>query len=214
MLTPENVLQSKEFDLAASEIAKVGRFLAEQGWSPATSSNYSVRLTDKLQAITRTGVDKFEISPRDIIVIDETGAVVAPLHQRASAETLIHTAIYKKRAGAHAILHTHSSRGTRLSLKYALESAISFSGYEMQKGLSQNKSHESTETLPVLANSQDMTAFAMDVESLLAREKAIHGFLIAGHGLYTWGSSLAEAKRHVETFEFLFECKTFELAGV
>jgi methylthioribulose-1-phosphate dehydratase len=36
------------------------------------------------------------------------------------------------------------------------------------------------------------------------RGKSIHGFLIAGHGLYTWGSTLAEARRHVEVFEFLF----------
>ena len=29
--------------------------------------------------------------------------------------------------------------------------------------------------------------------------------LVAGHGLYTWGRDLAEAERHVEVFEFLFE---------
>jgi ribulose-5-phosphate 4-epimerase/fuculose-1-phosphate aldolase len=34
----------------------------------------------------------------------------------------------------------------------------------------------------------------------------LHGFLIARHGLYTWGRDLAEARRHIEIFEFLFEC--------
>jgi methylthioribulose-1-phosphate dehydratase len=29
--------------------------------------------------------------------------------------------------------------------------------------------------------------------------------LLRGHGLYTWGSDLAEAKRHVEILEFLLE---------
>ena len=33
-----------------------------------------------------------------------------------------------------------------------------------------------------------------------------HGFLLSGHGLYTWGRDLAEARRHIEIFEFLFEC--------
>jgi methylthioribulose-1-phosphate dehydratase len=33
-----------------------------------------------------------------------------------------------------------------------------------------------------------------------------HGFLLSRHGLYTWGRDLAEARRHVEIFEFLFEC--------
>jgi methylthioribulose-1-phosphate dehydratase len=32
-----------------------------------------------------------------------------------------------------------------------------------------------------------------------------HGFLIRGCGLYTWGRDLDEARRHVESFEFLFE---------
>ena len=33
----------------------------------------------------------------------------------------------------------------------------------------------------------------------------IYGFLLAGHGLYTWGKTIAEAKRHIEVLEFLFE---------
>ncbi len=39
-----------------------------------------------------------------------------------------------------------------------------------------------------------------------AGELAAHGFLIAGHGLYAWGRDVAEARRHVEGFEFLCEC--------
>ena len=32
---------------------------------------------------------------------------------------------------------------------------------------------------------------------------SIPGILVAGHGLYAWGDSLAEAQRHVEILEFL-----------
>ena len=35
----------------------------------------------------------------------------------------------------------------------------------------------------------------------------VHGYLIAGHGLYTWGRTVDDALRHVEAFEFLFECE-------
>jgi methylthioribulose-1-phosphate dehydratase len=28
---------------------------------------------------------------------------------------------------------------------------------------------------------------------------------MAGHGLYTWGADLAEARRHIEVLEFLME---------
>ena len=30
---------------------------------------------------------------------------------------------------------------------------------------------------------------------------------IAGHGLYAWGRSMAEARRHVEAFDFLLACE-------
>jgi len=35
-----------------------------------------------------------------------------------------------------------------------------------------------------------------------------HGFLMAGHGLYTWGENLAAARRQIEVLEFLFEVVT------
>ncbi|MCO1980156.1 methylthioribulose-1-phosphate dehydratase, partial [Pseudomonas aeruginosa] len=33
------------------------------------------------------------------------------------------------------------------------------------------------------------------------------GYLIRGHGLYTWGARMSDALRQVEAFEFLFECE-------
>jgi methylthioribulose-1-phosphate dehydratase len=201
-------------DKVASEIAEVGRFLASRGWSPATSSNYSVRLNNELQAITKTGINKYQMSSQDIMAIDSAGNVVSPLDARSSAETLIHTAIYKNRPEAQAILHTHWARNTRLSLKFLSEKKIEFSGYEMQKGLGKNRTHLATEIVPILPNAQDMVIFSREVEKLLHEFPHIHGFLIAGHGLYTWAPDLRTCQRHVETFEFLFECLTLELAGI
>jgi methylthioribulose-1-phosphate dehydratase len=84
----------------------------------------------------------------------------------------------------------------------------------MQKAFSQITTHEGYEKLPILPNSQDMVAFSKEVEHLLQSQPDIHGFLIRGHGLYTWGSSLAEAQRHIEAYEFLFDCMALELAGI
>jgi methylthioribulose-1-phosphate dehydratase len=44
-----------------------------------------------------------------------------------------------------------------------------------------------------------------EVEAALAAYPGAHAFLLRRHGLYTWGSTLAEAERHVEILEFLFE---------
>ncbi len=75
----------------------------------------------------------------------------------------------------------------------------------MLKGLSGVRTHEHRETLPIFENSQDIPRLAGDVEALLQRDSAVHGFLIRRHGLYTWGKDLSEAKRHVEILEFLLE---------
>jgi methylthioribulose-1-phosphate dehydratase len=65
--------------------------------------------------------------------------------------------------------------------------------------------HEHREWLPILDNTQDWAAAAPRVESVLNDRREAHGFLIRRHGLYTWGRDLAEAKRQLEIFEFLFE---------
>lgn len=205
---------NKNFDRIATELAEVGRFLAKSGWSPATSSNYSARLSEDRIAISRTGVNKFTMTPSDVIVVNARGEVVELQSERASAETLIHTTIYAERPDAQCVLHTHSPENTRLSMLLAEDGILIFEGYELQKGFEGVKTHATTERVPILPNAQDMKAFAMDVYGLLQREHTIHGFLIAGHGLYTWASDIATARRHIETYEFLFKCKCLELMGV
>ena len=60
--------------------------------------------------------------------------------------------------------------------------------------------------VPVLPNSQDMTELSAQVEALLDAAP-MWGYLIDGHGLYAWGRDMAEARRHLEAFEFLLHCE-------
>jgi methylthioribulose-1-phosphate dehydratase len=75
----------------------------------------------------------------------------------------------------------------------------------MLKGLDGIATHEHREWLPIIENAQEMATLAVTVEEVLTAHPAAHGFLLRRHGLYTWGRDLAEAKRHVEIFEFLLE---------
>lgn len=206
-------MANSAFRQAAREIAESGRFLAQMGWSPATSSNYSVRLGDNSFALTRSGVDKYAITESDVITVNEKGHVISPVGEKPSAETLIHLKIYESFPAAGAVLHTHSAFNTRLSLRHQTQERLQISGYEMLKGLEGNKSHELTEIVPILPNSQDMTYFCSQLEPVLKATPNCHGFLIAGHGLYTWGSDMTTTRRHVETFEFLFSCLAYEALG-
>lgn len=83
--------------------------------------------------------------------------------------------------------------------------AIEIEGYEMLKGFAGVATHEHSERLPVIENSQDYVALAHVVENTLRENPLAHGVYLRRHGLYTWGASIAEAKRHIEIFEFLFE---------
>ena len=75
----------------------------------------------------------------------------------------------------------------------------------MLKGLSGVMSHEHREFVPILDNDQDMARLARRVGETLERYPEAHAFLLRRHGLYTWGRTLADAERHVEILEFLFE---------
>ncbi len=187
----------------APQLAEIARHCYARGWVPGTSGNFSATVSrDPLRlAITTSGIDKGTLTADDIVEIDGRGAVVAG-SGRPSAESSLHLAIAGAR-GAGAVLHTHSIWSTIIS--EAAEGGVAIEGYELLKGLDGVESHEHREWVPVLENTQDWVAAAPQVGALLAEHPDVHGFLIRGHGLYTWGRDLAEAKRHVETLEFLFE---------
>jgi methylthioribulose-1-phosphate dehydratase len=197
--------EREEFSVLASGLAEVGQEFYKRGWVLGTSGNFSavVSRAPLRLAITSSGVDKGKLTARDILEIDDSGEVLRG-EGRPSAETLLHLAVARLR-GAGAVLHTHSVWSNILSDVYLSEGGFHIEGYEMLKGLDGVTTHEHREWLPIIDNSQDMRALAHSVEETLNQQSRSHGFLLRRHGLYTWGRDLAEAKRHIEIFEFLLE---------
>jgi methylthioribulose-1-phosphate dehydratase len=189
----------------AKEIVANTRELAALGWTPATSSNFSMRLDAQHAAITVSGRDKGRLVPEDIMVVDWQGRPVATEH-RPSAETLLHTQLYARFPDIGCVLHTHSRTQTVASRLFAAQGHVPLAGYELLKAFSGNQTHEAAINVPVLPNTQDMPALAAQVERLLDAGP-LWGYLIDGHGLYAWGRDMAEARRHLEAFEFLFACE-------
>ncbi|MBZ5554669.1 MAG: methylthioribulose 1-phosphate dehydratase [Acidobacteriia bacterium] len=189
----------------AGRLAEIGRGFYHRGWVLGTSGNFSAVLyRNPLRlAITSSGVDKGVLSPEHILQVDAHGNV---LHGRGqpSAETHLHLTLVRLRE-ARAVLHTHSIWSTVLSERFADEGGVRIEGYEMLKGLEGVRTHEHREWLPVVENFQSMQELAFSLEEQLIQHPTCHGFLIRRHGLYTWGRSLEEAKRHVEILEFLLE---------
>jgi methylthioribulose-1-phosphate dehydratase len=193
------------FAEAAARLAEIGKGFYTRGWVLGTSGNFSaVTSREPLRlAITSTGLDKGRLLPTQFLEMDDAANVLRG-NGRPSAEALLHLAIAR---GLHAgaVLHTHSVWSTVLSGSHAAHGGIALEGFEMLKGLEGVRTHKHREWLPILENSQDMVELADRVSNTLQECPGIHGFLLREHGLYTWGASLQEAKRHVEILEFLME---------
>ncbi len=194
-----------QFSNIANHLSQVGREFCQRGWALGTSGNFSAVVTrDPLTlGITSTGIDKGALRAEKIVQIDEQGNSLES-SLRASAEARLHLMIAGE-LGANAVLHTHSVWSTLLSELKANQGGLSSEGYEMLKGLRGVSTHQHREWLPIFENSQDMAALSDLVKAQLRQNPNVHGFLLRGHGLYTWGGDISEAKRHVEILEFLLE---------
>lgn len=184
----------------------LGRLFHSRGWSVGTSSNYSVVLgrAPLRLLITASGRDKARLDTTDFTIVDADGQRIDQAAPRPSAETPLHV-VLALRPEIGAVLHTHSVPATVLSDVHFGNRAVQIAGYEMLKGLSGVTTHDTRVAIPILDNDQDMPAMAEAVARRLGESSLQHAFLVRGHGLYTWGRDLDEARRHVEILEFLFE---------
>jgi len=201
----------EEFNARADELIEAGAYLHEKGWVPATSGNFSARLNDGTLALTVSGRHKGRLSRADILHADAAGSSFD--ERRPSAETALHVQIYRRFPRATAVLHPHTVNATLLSR--FTEGALELCDYELLKAFPGIDSHDCKVVVPVFDNDQDIPRLARAVDAFMDEMPVLHGYLIRGHGFYTWGETTADALRHVEAFEFLFECemKTLQLGG-
>jgi methylthioribulose-1-phosphate dehydratase len=205
---------------SADALCAVGAEFHRRGWSLGTSSNYSLvtSRTPFRLLITASGMDKSSLTRADFVTLDEHGQQIDNHDDRAkpSAEAMLHVAT-ARRPGVGAVLHTHSVWATTLSDLYHADGALFIEGYEMLKGLNGIKTHDHRERLEIIDNTQDIRTLAQKLTRRFdANDPALtYGFLLHKHGLYAWGRDLAEARRHIEIFEFLFEVigRTLMLKG-
>jgi methylthioribulose-1-phosphate dehydratase len=198
-----------EFQQLAQELVDAGQQLYQLGMVPATSGNFSARLSDGTIAITVSGRHKGKLTERDIMIVDREGRSLDG--RRPSAETLLHVQIYRRYPYARVALHPHSVNATLLSRVSG--GSIVLKDYEILKAFPGIDTHSCEVEVPVFDNDQDIARLAEIVDARLSSIEPVHGYLIRGHGFYTWGSGVEDALRHVEAFEFLFDCE-LRLKGI
>ncbi|WP_226569077.1 methylthioribulose 1-phosphate dehydratase [Mangrovibacter yixingensis] len=191
--------------LQLAELVAACRWLGAKGWAPATGGNMSLRQDTEWCWLTESGKDKGSLTENDFLqvsIADNT----APSGRTPSAETGLHTLIYRLFPEAQAVLHVHTVNATVLS-RLVKGNRLTLQGYEMQKSLRGQSSHLDALQIPVFDNDQDISALAQRIHSGTSKEDLQWGFLLRGHGLTCWGRSVEEARRHLEGLEFLFECE-------
>jgi methylthioribulose-1-phosphate dehydratase len=187
----------------AAALVSAGAGFDRRGWVPATGGNFSARLGPDRMLVTVSGVHKGELTPDDFLVADLQGCPLQP-GRKPSYETGLHAQLYRFEPTVGAVLHVHTVANTVLSRRF---SRIKLSGYELLKLLPGTPHPEDVVEVPVFANDQDIARLSRRVDTLMTSEPRIPAYLIAGHGLYAWGETVAQARYRVEALEFMFECE-------
>lgn len=190
------------FQHAAADLCHYGKLMYDRNWSPATSSNYSIRLNDTCCALTSSGKHKGELTEADILVVDWQGQALSA--GKPSAETGLHTQLYRRDAQIGAVLHTHSPVAVLLSQIWP-NHTLTLHGWELQKALSGETTHLGHIHIPIFDNTQDIDQLAHEVEQHMQLHGQGHAYLIRGHGIYTWGSDIHTCFRHLEALDHLLQ---------
>ena len=193
---------SSDFTTAATALCEAGRFIDSKGWVPATSGNFSARLPDGTIAITTSGQHKGFLQVDDIMLIDADANSLDGKKQ--SAETALHTSIYKRFSNVNAVLHPHPINAVLISKLFSKECVLE--NYELLKAFQGITTHEARITVPIFSNDQDIPRLASQIERYFDTVVCF-AYILAGHGLYTWGESIPQALYHLEALDYLFECK-------
>ncbi|MGW4124694.1 S-methyl-5-thioribose-1-phosphate isomerase [Nocardia sp. NPDC004711] len=196
---------------AGAEIAEIARGLYASGWMPGTAGNISVRQGDTA-LVTASGLSKGELTASDMVTVAVVDSEpVDASGRKPSAETTIHTAVYRTR-GADAVVHVHPPHATAVSITTAGSGVTTarFAGYELIKGL--GSARPDVIDIPVFPNHADVPQIGADIEKYLTEHpEAPPVLFIAGHGITAWGSSLAQARDRAECLEAM--CQLTTLTG-
>jgi L-fuculose-phosphate aldolase len=172
------------------EIVTFGRKLLSSGLTAGTGGNLSIANRKKnLVAITPSGVDYFQMSPQDIVLVGMGGEPIEASKHNPSSELLFHLALYRKRQDIQAIVHTHSVYATTLAtLGWEIPAFHYLVAYSGRK-------------VPLAAYATfGSEELARNVAGAIGENNAV---LMKGHGVVAGGATLAKAFETAEIIEYL-----------
>lgn len=186
--------------LLLKEMVGCARLSATRGWHPGTAGNFSVRQDTSVCWLSPSGVDKGRLQIDDFLAISiENSGGKGVSSRRASAETPLHTAIYRIDTKACAVIHAHPANSVAM-----IQQSETFTGNEIIKAFGL-PSHQDKIKIPCVPNTQDMDSLSASLEDFADLTSKV--FVLQNHGIYAWGSSPGEALNRIEALEFLCQIK-------
>lgn len=173
------------------QVVRYGKKLIDRRLTTGSGGNISVYNREKnLVAISPSGLDYYETTPEDIVILDIDGNLVEGKH-RPSSEAGMHLAFYKNRADVSGIVHTHSKFAT----------AIACIGWELPAVhyLIGMAGHRVRCTEYATYGSDELAKKALET---IGDSNAV---LLANHGLIALGEDVDRAFSTAEHLEFVSE---------
>jgi len=116
--------------LQLAALVEACHWIGARGWAPATGGNMSVREDARWCWLSESGKDKGSLTTADFLQV-EIATNQALSERKPSAETGLHTLIYRLFPEANAALHVHTVNATVLS-RVETRDELRVSGYEIQ----------------------------------------------------------------------------------
>jgi ribulose-5-phosphate 4-epimerase/fuculose-1-phosphate aldolase len=176
---------------ARIDLAAAYRLVALRGWDDLIYTHVSARhpTLEGAFLINRFGLRFAEVTASNLLVIDESGAVIGDAQYRANpAGFAIHAAVHRARVDAHCVMHLHTDAGIAVSMLECGLLPVSQHAMRFWKNIGYHD-YEGIALTPAEANR-------------LVHNLGPHPALILrNHGTLTVGRTVAEAYVLMDTLE-------------
>ncbi len=192
-------------------ICELCRLFYGLGWVSGTGGGISIRAAEGIY-MAPSGVQKERMKPEDIYLLrgdnlDQAVVLQAPRDpglKISECQPLFYNAFRQRDAGA--VIHSHSIwalLAARLFSPQGEPGELVCQGLEMQKGLRGTGSLD-TLRVPIIANTARESQLTASLSAAIDAYAKVDAVLVAGHGVYIWGTDWVQAKTQAECYDYLF----------
>ena len=183
-------------------ICELCRQFYDQGWVSGTGGGISIRTDDTIY-LAPSGVPKERIQPEDLFVLDRSGDILERPKTEglkpSECQSLFFNAYTLRDAGA--VLHSHSLNAMLVTLLF--DDVFRVTHLEMMKGITGLGYHDTCE-IPIINNTAYESQLTESMAEAMEAYPQSHAVLVRRHGIYVWGKTWKEAKKHAECYDYLF----------